>query len=676
MPKEVYVLNFDAVLTQASNGEEQLKILESGAGVIRTGYSIHLHSPNRKTVMENILSTLLESFSKVYVVARESSPDDKAHFFAIHQDKYPLSDRVIFTDLNGMYQKKDDLDPNAVVIANIKLAENGLEPFHFKSMLQDAGIHLPVVNGSEIYKLINAKSPMGYIFSRVSPELIPQQVLVRYGDQDIAEKALKQMSSSHFILKPVDGTRAEGIVILPREDLAKAISFLHSDKSPIFDVVLDLDLKLRISELSNIIHNNTAKHFIIQEYVSPVPVHIKSDNTTVSFKPTTRFVAVSVHDTETKTLDVRLADAYYKLPEVPMENDKVTWENSISYSQQNREMKLGVRSPVLGVDLHPAPQVRYVPQLEIKDKSHLHVIQSQVKEGMRPFFQFLHTTTRLTWLTQVLSSNTALKDFTMEVLKLIVLPEYDVVTCKLLKRYKVDVGAILLYNLFVLLRMQCRISDDSPLVSEDVLISIIRYHELFDKNDKIACEEMRVLSDAILGKLGLAFDRIVSENYLKPVKIILKNYRDEVFDFSAHDYNSKAVSHYENKMYGEAEKLFKQAADLYVPGSVDQLRVLSSLISCLTQLEKYSEALEQVNEARAILDSLVSKDHDLTCLESKIARKANQLHDLEVAEGQHTEGFKQFKQEHFAEAKELFESAIALHVSVNPQSARLATYSI
>lgn len=684
MTDEIIIINFDAVLDE----QGKLKILEPGPGLNRVGYSIGNNDPNRKKVRENIVESILRVYKHVYIVtfnknARYLLPrfDLSDAFLAQHKDA------VTFYDIAEIIKNKNALRKDAIIICSVP-ANAILHTPDMVRVLKQEGINLPFVNSSLIFYGIQDKPSLAYMIGKFIPELIPDQMHLNFDDENAVTQALTQIKSEYVILKPLDATRAKGIVLIPREKLKAVVTWLAIDNPAMVTMMRELvgedkELQEKLLQLKIDKISLRVRTCIVQAYIPPKTITLSPESnksTEVSFRPTIRFVVMATYNTQTHNTTVSFVDAYYKLPEKPITDGKINWGSCISYSQINRQMQWA-DNPMMTLweKLSEKPtsnnsQINVFPSfVELSDADDREAVKKQIQK-LIPMFHYLFTTNYYQFCNQVFSEKypyaTLLKEFT----KYSVDHELDEKICEMFKFYGLNVAQILVQTFYFILQKQQQAAISESLIPTGFFAAFSRFAYEFGSRKNSGFTEMQEFSKLTLVNFSSELKKLYLTHRDDRIEIILQRFSVGCFDAPGPEFYQRGIFKFKETKYSDATQLLESAVTFFPENSIEAATCFYSLVSCYIKQEKYAAAKNAGQKSVLLRKELLIagklKSEDVIRSEEKLVQATKLFEGDQHAQ----EGLKQFKSSNIDSAISFFKDAIKKHEEAQKESARLATY--
>lgn len=669
MGKKTLVINFDCIITD----DKKVVFLESGPGLMRVGYHIDEQIKNRNTTREKIILDLLSFYGHVYIVYPKG--------FNIYEGMgitkgflQSNNDKITLYTLEEIIKNKNQLKSDGVIIANTEAIPLG-QSFHYANILRAQGITLPVANDSMPFRAFYEKAQMAYIFSQNSPDAIPNQVVVDYDNLSQSEKTINSFKSDYIILKPIDGTRAQGIVIVPKDRVKEILtwladkSFLKMMKLPHFE---DKEITARLQQLDNKADESTIRMCIAQEYVHPAEIVVND----AVFRPTTRIVIVACFDSDTKELTIKVTEAFYKLPTTPISNPKqLLWEENISYHELNRQVDMGTffgKHPSKHQSQDNQNHNSQYPYIVLIPEELQEIIKQDILQSLTPVCHYLFTTEMPDYYANVLRSNDGLMQLMRQALKLTIHKELDEKLCDLFVKENVNIPIIFLYYLHNLIKI-FRHTNKSGLLPAGFTHILLKYKACFGNQDTREMESIILIANKIL--LDDFLPKIFNAKDLKTIQNLLSDYRDGKFNQLSAEVNYlNGLEKAKAKNYKEAAEFFEKAIKNYPTGSKEQAICYFSLSSCYMRQGLFNKSIVAAEQAVQLRSALIQTksipEDDLDKAKDKLINAKA----LDKANQQANEALKFLTNGKNIDAVNSFEAAIKIHAKILDKSEMLAVY--
>lgn len=525
------------------------------------------------------------------------------------------------------------------------------------------------------------KVQMGCIFYKTAPHAVPKQVVIDYDNLTASKAALSEFRSDYIILKPIDGTRAQGVLVIHKTKLKKILDWLVDEdvskkyRVPKFE---DAELTEHLLQLDKKADQSGIRMCLAQEYIHPATIKVNN----AVFRPTVRIVIVACYDKETNHLELRISEFYYKLPTTPISRtDTLLWEETISYHNTNREIEFNKKTPIEKLDYlqrfanRKVQETKY-PYTVLIPEELRNIVDKDVLLAARPTFQFLFETSTFKFYSDVLEhspleAGPLLKKF----MRLSIHQILGEDLCRTFEKHKLNVVVILLYHLRHRIIIYKEI-DKIAIIPSDFPQLLFNYQFSLGSKEKHEIAEIENLAEDILNNFHL-LEKCYSKKDLVIVRGILDNYHQKKFglDFQSGDiiYQVAMIKFKEN-LYSEATQLLNQAIKKFPLESKEQAICYYSLASCYIKQDLYKQAVESAEKCYALREKLLL---DKKISETDVQRaqtKITEARELEKAEKIAQVGLKAFKECHYKEAKDNFVQAVEIHNKLQTNSTKLASY--
>ncbi|MBA2654058.1 MAG: hypothetical protein H0U71_03200 [Gammaproteobacteria bacterium] len=669
MGKQTFVINFDGAITP----ENKFVFYESGPGLIRVGYHIDEEIKNRLLTKEKIVTNLFEFYEHIYIV----SPADKQEMylnFGVSEGFFNANkNRLSLCTLEQFISQKQSLNQKGAIIAVTEPIPMG-QPFHYSDVLIAEGVTLPVINSSMMFRIFCDKNAMSDIFHRHSPEAMPPEAVLNLDDLVSIEPTLAKFRAEYVVLKPVDGSRACGIVLVPKEKTLEVLKWLADEnpfkmlKLPHFD---DPESKNSLVQLDGKITESGIRYCIAQECIAPALLEVQGSK----FRPTVRPVVVAHYDSETDKLSLRVSEMYYKLPTTPISSEKLLWDETISYHIKNCEIESRDQNSMVS-----APARKKLAVLKAKVKfpytvllSHelYETISNDIIRSLTPVVSYLFNTTEDSYYAAIISEKNNLAALYKNNLRLSIHKKLDDSSCQLFKSKNLNTTLILLYHLYYRIDLYERIKHKG-ILQPAIISLLLRYQDAF--GDKPYKAEIEEISRRILDKIH-HLEAVSTSNELLLLKENLTSYSQGNLSLSSsQQIYLKAAEHFKEGNYTLANKLFIRSSLICDENSKEQATCFYSLASSCIKQDQYQKAAEFAAKAvdlRALLfenKNILKEDLD------RAIKKLNDCKALVEAAKKAQTALALFKQQNYPHAIKEFKSAIDLYSEIQAKSTTLATY--
>ncbi len=311
---EYAVVNFDGAFV-GSEDDPRVVLYEAGSGVYAgyMGYdSTHNEPMRRKILLElskqarHVFILSISPYSLLTSLAQALQGESVQD--ALRKDAFMCGD---FARLLGCLRAGTFSADNTIIIVERGGAEHQLKESDICRMLSQHGFaDVPIVNEQSAFSMLLDKSGFAHMLADI-PELTPKTWAVDGANLVSQLQAIKQSRVPHFVIKPTNGFRANGIVLLTAAQVEMALRWIILKEQPRSAADQAIIAKLADPSIYE------GRRCIIQERITPLPMQSEGK----TYLPTFRMVVLFKYDPETRRLEASLIDAFTKLPPQPFSGD-------------------------------------------------------------------------------------------------------------------------------------------------------------------------------------------------------------------------------------------------------------------------------------------------------------------------------------------------------------------
>ncbi len=305
MTKLFITFNIDGAITD-TKGQESVVLYEWNRAM-DSGYT-GFNNINSATMRQKIIENLLNHVEQLFIVNTGTNILKKIlgkEFIAKHKKI------KVFETLKKFLAFLEQHKPNdALIIIDRYNTKHGLRETNFSSALMRLDIEIPILNSSDLFLFADDKVVFAKIFSH-HPNLIPKTFVANRHNYTQLKSKIITANIDHFIIKPQQGSRSSGNIIIKKEQLSAALDTIFSNRNS--KNSLSPIQRYKIKELINILKKMNFESIVIQELIIPKKLAVDKD----IYYPTFRIVLTAIYDTSKNTVDIQLIDGFYKLPQRP-----------------------------------------------------------------------------------------------------------------------------------------------------------------------------------------------------------------------------------------------------------------------------------------------------------------------------------------------------------------------
>lgn len=670
MGLEIMVINFDGMLTK----DNHFLFFDPGPALTRTGYHIDDHPHEGPRCKEQIITAMLEFYRHIYVITVGeiplNAPPQRA--FDISESFFEdNASRLSFHTLKDIVSMKTTLDPEGVIVINF-VNIRFVQSFNIQQLLAAEGIQLPVANNSMMHRIFTVKPEMADIFSEISPEAIPAQCIIDFNRLPTQRGIDSQLHSDYVVFKPIDGTRASGIVVVPRQQCLEILKWLANKKPGKFQAMPCVEEGAQRYALIKLDEKCIdAESCILQECITPAVYSHHGKK----FHPTIRIVVVCCYNPETQELSVRMPVAYYKFPEYPIADPHhPRWRDIISFHAANRivqESNPLMRAAFAESSFFEKPAVCYPSSCPMPNETKA-LIAEDVQRHLLPVLAYLFTTSPVDYYASRLKGDSSFYTYLRRTIKLHVHKSLDESLCLAFQNGGLNVPLILLYRL-VSYERYFRPIHPEHFFPKEIIRLCIRFQDALGPDKEQSSEELQAIAKHLLAQFDVLFAGRLNSQVAHTFKTLLEKYQRNDLNFIPVSVRYEdAVAEFKQGHYIEATELFLESNDRFPAGSKEQAICTYSLASCYIKQELYQIAERAASDAVALHVQLIAMEQMDTQQLERASKKLEQIRQLIEADKIANIGLAAFKGKNYTTAIESFHRAIDMHQIAQPESVRLS----
>jgi tetratricopeptide (TPR) repeat protein len=510
------------------------------------------------------------------------------------------------------------------------------------------------------------------LLKNIAPLLAKNTAIINLKHLAASDKDIAALQGEWVILKPNDGTRAFGIVVLPKKFLIATLEYLAGDDAgknipDYFKHASRKKLLEKLHELYKECHGFKGYMLIAQKYVPPLAIELSGKK----YSATLRVVVAACLDTASKQIELQYIGAFNKLAVNPITQKGFDWDERISSSMLNQDVNQHV-----GAD-----QVEKNYVLASKQASPIAVavtpIQQEIIENkfipaIRPVMEYLLNKRAADHFIAALEeTDTAASLFYRDMIHLFPLAELTQQDCYAFAKHRLNLPLIILYSLYRKINI---IQDiDGDILSIKKLLELLKIYNRDHSKDMSETEKAKCydLAGELIESLSL-INRLLGKNLdLSGLNYCLKldnpsylsgtDNIDAMMKQAARDFQQeqflKAYNTY-NTIIHSTENTTKKATCYY------------NMASCQARMHHFSKAIEFCQ----IAANLRAEDSDSAPTIQKTNAKLTQLRLMLCATNEAKIGLEDFKAQKFSAARDHFITAVELTEKSTLAKDLLGTY--